>query len=509
MQVSLQNKVTALNVTQVNFPTYKVINENLGTLLTEISENLLTSVQGLATAKQCQQKSRSKRDLIREEGVLPGVGRALAWLTGTLTSDATRFINANTHNIKKLQSAQISTIHVLNNTAHAARSNAIQIQNLRRRFTEMGGRMTKEITVSQSVDLITSMYMNLGMAIENFQVKVDQMTAQWQAASEGKITSQHLKGRFYKYLLHHLDPETLSHINIKFLIKSVAAISIESCHSHVWQHISIPLFGKQSLPLYRIHHIPVQHGSSFDVLTNQAHAVSWSDESVYEFTKEEFDDITSLNQISIAKAPTFKAKLMDSCLYALANHLEHKCKMKHVTNTKPFVTFQQNFLTYSVNSLKTIAVVTCPHATPIPRQLLGAGTILLPYRCRIKLNNVVFENTSPDHEKAFDMEPVFFQLDDPSQTIATNSSWIHEQYVDDSNNFDKDMAMLRVASETLGTFDIPHENIFAASLTMASITLILAILIIILFLIVCGPLRKCGQPPLQVVQMRTMSKDQI
>jgi len=509
MQVSLQNKVTALNITHVNFPTYKIINENLDTLLTETSENLLTSIQSLTMAKQCQQQFRSKRDLIREEGVLPGVGRALSWLTGTLTSDATKFINANTHNIQKLQTAQIATIQVLNNTEHAARSNAIRIQNLRRRFTDMGNRLNKEITVTQSVDLITSLYMNLIMAIQNFQVKVDHMTTQWQAASEGKFTSQHLKGRFYKYLLQHLDSDTLAHLNKKFLIKRLATISIESCHSHVWQHISIPLIGKKSLPLYRIHHTPVQHGSFFDVLTNQAHAVSWSDESVYEFTKEEFDDITALKKISIAKAPTFKAKLTDSCLYALANQLEHKCKMKHVQHIKPFVTFEQNFLTYSVNSLKTIAVVTCPHATPIPRQLLGAGTILLPYRCRIKLNNVIFENTSPDHEKAFDMEPLFFKLDKMSQTIVTNSSWIHEQYVDDSSNFDKDMAMLQGASNTLASFDIPHEYVFAGHLTMATITLILVILVIILFLIVCGPLRKLGQPPIQVVQMRTMSRDQL
>ena len=80
-------------------------------LIEEVSNTLLSAVDSLHHEEVCYGVVRKKRDLIREQGLFPGVGRVLAYLTGTLTSDATAFINANTANLEKLKTLKQLNCH--------------------------------------------------------------------------------------------------------------------------------------------------------------------------------------------------------------------------------------------------------------------------------------------------------------------------------------------------------------------------------------------------------------
>ena len=127
---TLVAKVTSLNTNRSDLPQFLMLSDNIDRLINEVSTTLLAALEALDHDPVCHNSVREKRDLIRDQGLFPGVGRILSFLTGTLTSDASRYINANTQNLLKLKTSQLSTIHVVNHTIHIARENAVRLQHL-------------------------------------------------------------------------------------------------------------------------------------------------------------------------------------------------------------------------------------------------------------------------------------------------------------------------------------------------------------------------------------------
>ena len=511
MQASLASKISNYNITQADFPSFMTLNENLENVLMQTTLDLATALDSLEHFRACRPHDRSKRDLSVNQGILPGVGRALSWLTGTLSQEASNYINTNTHNINKLQKSELALVKVINNTAHTARANSVQLQSLRRKMNDMGNKLQGEQTKSHAVQIITSYYLSFSLTVEELQYNIKEMTREWQYASEGKLLSKALQGTFFDYVSEALDADTKSFPNLKHLVKKIATVSIEACQTHVWQRFSIPLLNRKSLPLFRIHHIPVPHNNSFDVLANQPFAVSWSDDRVFEFSKSEFKSMISLRRFSIAKPPEREIQLKDSCLYALANKLGHQCVFKHVQQTVPYVFFENNYLTYYLGlRAKTIAVHKCLHSDAVPSMLLGSGVIKVPDACTIKINNVVYQNTKPHSDNSLLTKPFFFTMESELKMITTNESLIHEDYSDSTNNFENDMASLKEASDLLGHFEVPTLHLYVASASIFTITFILFILVIILFLIICGPMGHCvSTPPTQIIKMHQVELDSL
>ena len=144
------------------------------------------------------------------------------------------------------------------------------------------------IQKSHAVAVLTSYYLSFTFTVELFQNSIEDLTQEWHHASEGKLLPKALQGAFFDYVTEALDADTRSYKNLKHIIAKVATVAIDACQTHVWQRLSIPLLSQTSLPLYRVHPIPVPHNNSFDVLANKPFAVSWSDERLYEFSQNEF-----------------------------------------------------------------------------------------------------------------------------------------------------------------------------------------------------------------------------
>ena len=494
-------QTSALNISMKNFPQFLTLSANTDKLIEEVSNTLLSAVDSLHHEEVCYGVVRKKRDLIREQGLFPGVGRVLAYLTGTLTSDATAFINANTANLEKLKTSQLNTIHVVNHTVHIAKANAVRIQQLNQRIHALSVKMQGDHSELQAAQYIHTQFLNLSFMLETLLSKVTKLSTIWSAAAEGNVHPYLLHGTFYGHVEKSLDANTRRYKNLKPILRQSAKAYITACQTNVWLHISLPLLPKDPLPFYKVFLTPVAHGNDFDVLSTNASAISFSDDFVYEFTATELADAIRTAALVIVQPPRSKVELKNSCLYALLHQVSQTCTVRHLPVFEPLVAFENDYLVYSFPpGTQHFALLQCPHSKPEPTILTGSSILHVPTRCRVRLNNIVYVSTDYRGNYTFRYKQSLAGLNTVLPPLAKIE--ISHENLTDPFDISEDLASLHVASDILGTFSVPNESVFAVSMTVMSMTFALFIAVIILFLIICGPLRHCFKdPPVQIVQM--------
>ena len=100
--------------------------------------------------------------------------------------------------------------------------------------------------------------------------------------------------------------------------------------------------------------------------------------------------------------------------------------------------------------------------------LQGTSVIYVPFRCKIKVGNVDYENVKSQSSQVFLAKPTFTPLHNPAPVLVTNLSFIHDNFTLPNDHFNKDMASLFIASDLLGYFEIPTEHILiSVSLTLS------------------------------------------
>ena len=500
---------TALNLTQADFPNFLMLSDNVDQLLESISDTLLSALDSLDHDPACHMPPRKKRDLIREHGLFPGVGRVLAYLTGTLTSDATAFINANTANLQKLKSSQMATITVVNHTMHVVKSNTISIQRLHNRLNSLSQKLQGDYSRLQATQIVQSQFFGFSLMLENLLTKVTKLTETWKAASENKVHHYLLHGSFYEHITNSLDATTLKYKNLKPILRQAGKAHITACHTYVWTHFQFPLLPKDTLPLFKLYLVPVPHGKNFDVLSTSASAISFSDDYVYEFSVTELANAVHMPTLVIVKSPVSKVPLKDSCIYSIMHNVTQTCTVRHLKVFEPFLTFEHNFLVYSFPpGQQHFALLRCHHTKPKPQILTGSSAIYVPPRCRVRVGNVIYESDSYKSNVTVELKQSFAPLHMVLPSSASNIQVSHDNQTD--WDISDDLASLHVASDILGTFSVPNEHVFAASVTVILVTFALFIAVLILFLIVCGPLRRCFKdPPVQIIQMQPVKAEDM
>ena len=510
-KLHLENRVKALNLTQLALPSFITTSDNLDTILHSIANTLLSGLNALDHNPSCRENTRPKRELLPEQGLLPGIGRTLAWLTGTLTSDAARYINANSRNLRKLQEAQLASVKVLNHTEHAVRANSVQLQSLNRKLVHLGNKLIGDYTETHAAQLVLAYYQSFTLTLSNFQNKIDILTEEWRFATDGLLSHHLLHGPFYDHITGILDSNTLSYHNLRTIIKGTSVTSVTACRMHVYLHIAVPLLIKKPLPFYRVFLVPVPHDDSFDFLSPAPHAIAWSEEKSYQFSAKEFTNIFFTKRLAITRPPASITPLQKSCLYALTKNMQHECQLKHSPRADSYLSFINNYLAYSFElSAKLTGLFKCPHSDPVPYPLKGTSVIYVPFRCKIKVGNVVYENTKFHSTNVFLAKPTFATLHNLAPVLVSNSSFLHDNSTLSNEQYNEDMASLLVASDLLGTFEIPTEHFLISTVSLMLSFFVLFVLVIVLYLIVCGPLRRCqAKPHVQVIRMETVDKNSL
>ena len=311
-----------------------------------------------------------------------------------------------------------------------------------------------------------------------------------------------LHGIFYEHIEKSLNANTRRYKNLKPILRQSAKAYITACHTNVWLHLSLPVLPKDPLPFYKLYLKPVAHGNDFDVLSTNASAISFSDDFVYEFTATELADAIHTAALVVVQTPRSKVELKKSCIYALFHRVSQTCTVRHLPVFEPLVEFENDYLVYSFPpGTQHFALLKCPHSKPEPNILSGSAILHVPTRCRVRLDNVVYESTNYRGNYSFTFKQSLAGFNTVLPPLATKIVISHENLTDPFD-ISEDLASLHVASDILGTFTVPNESAFAVSMTVMTMTSALFIAVIIIFLIICGPLRHCFKDlPVQIVQL--------
>ena len=477
-----------LNISVIEFPTYGPLSKETLNLLENIALTLVNTLTTLPQSKECAiNNSRIKRALLYQPtGLFPGLGRALAMLTGTLSADAADMINSNNDNLQILEKSQHKLISVVNDTLTLATQNKKRLSAFKEKLSYITVMTSKTIDKFQSINLIIAMYQNFILAAQQLQNHVNLVTKQWDSASVGIISTNLLSEPFYKFILELLDEDTIAHNNLKYIIKHAAQITVECCHTNVWLSLHVPLLSKQTVSAYRVHPTPYWHLSHYESLENVPYMIGLSNTMTYEYTIQEANACIKLKSIQICDPPRTVKPAGSSCMYSLIKKLSHKCKVSLATNVTGFDIFEDSYLTYfhPYNTTKLINIAF-PHGHSNTKEIKGAGTVKLPFRCNLLIDNIVYSNSLPSGTNTFNETPTFYKTQFNYTIKHTN----FKTDVQDIPGGDPELIAhkLAVTSEILGNFDVSPNHILLVSYTGLTISSLILLAIAVTACIYCRP----------------------
>ena len=501
LQESVHEKIVLLNLTKDDFPAYHVLTKQVHATVEKSAVTLMNALQSLSHEDSClDQVKRPKRevDLVRYQGIFPGVGRALSWLTGTLTSEAAAYINKNAHNINMLKNSQIHMIKVVNNTAVVAKKNKDQIYALKMQLAKMGNALQQQISKIQAVNYAITTVQQLLVSSQAFHDIVNDLVYSWQFSSTGVLGQKTLDEDLWKFIWEALDAPTKAYKDIKHIVKHASDISLEACHVHTFLYINIPLLSMDKHTAYKTSVFPVFHDAHYVILDSFAHLVMWDNEKSYEYTEDEAKKCKELKNVLICNPPQNILPLTNSCMFSLAKNLSKKCKVVPTVEVENKFEFQDNFLTYFVkhNSSQLITEV-CPGGHSRTSEIMNSGIIKLPHKCKLLVNGLMYENKlSHNTYQTYNRTPTFFapifQFKIPPQTTYTTPS-------PDTGRadavFEEGQQNLAIASDILGNFEIAPDHLVIASISFTTMLVLALVAIIVLYCIVCGPMAGCIRCP--------------
>ena len=493
---AVSQKIAIMNLTKDDFPAYHVLSKQAHNTIERSAVTLMDALQSLSHEDHClPQVKRSKRevDLVRHQGLFPGLGRALGWLTGTLTSDAASYINKNFHNLNRLKDVQTHMIKVINNTAIIGKKNSEQIYSLKMQLAKMGNALQQQITKTQAVNYAVTTIQQLLTSAQAFHDMVDDLVYGWQFSSTGVLGQKTLDNHLWSFIWEALDAPTKAYKDIRHIVKHASRISLEACHVHTFLHINIPLLSSDKHTAYKTSVFPVFHNTHYVILESYAHLVMWDQEKSYEYTEKEVNACKELKHLLICNPPQSIMPLKDSCMFSLARNLSKKCKVVPTFKVENKFMFTDNYLTYfiKVNESQLITEV-CSGGHSRTSEIKNAGTIKVPHKCRLLIDGLMYENKLTHNYHTVNKTPTFFEpnfkFKIPVQRMYTTPS---PDTGDANAIFKENQKNLEVASDILGNFEIAPDHIIIASISFTSMLVLVTLAIVVLYCIVCGPMAGC------------------
>ena len=410
LTAEVNTEIMKFNISK-EYPGYNVLVEQSHTIIEKAAINLLNSVESLPHNEACLASTRRKREfkLYQPRGLLPGLGRALAFISGTLTSDASNYINMNSHNINLIKNSEQNIVAVLNNTAITSNLNSNKILDLKIRLANISTMLANDLSKSKRVELGISMIQELILSAQSYKDMIDQFIRELNDASNGILSVNSLRGSFWSFIKKSLDPQTANYKNLKYIIKQSTKVDVVACHTHVWSVLKVPLLSQKMRKSYKIVPYPVLHKDHFEILQSPPTMVTFDDERSYEYELEEMNKCIDLKKMLICSKPREIKLLKDSCIFSLYKNTTNKCKVIPSPAPEDKYVFEDGYLTYSlkINSTQLLNLV-CPNNKAQTTEIKNIGTILLPHKCQIFVDNFVFESSDPTTLKIFNDTPSFF-----------------------------------------------------------------------------------------------------
>ena len=341
------------------------------------------------------------------------------------------------------------------------------------------------------------MVQELLVGAQLFHNEINDLVYEWQFATMGFLGQKALNDHLWSFIWQTLDPPTRAYANVRHLVKYGAEVAIESCHTHVWLHINVPLLSQEKHFAFKTNAFPVLQDTHYVILKSYPYMIMWDDEKTYEYTEEEFNLCKQLKRLVICKPPQIIESLQNSCMFSLVKRLSPKCEIVPAKEVNNKLIFQDNFLTYYLgHNQSQLITEVCPGGHSRTTEIKDQGTIALPHRCKLLINGLTYENKISDTSHTVNTKPQFFT---PDFHFKIPQQWNYTTPAPDTDHaetvFENDMKNLEISSDILGNLEIAPDHIIIASISFTSMLLITVIAIIVLYCIVCGPMAGCTECP--------------
>ena len=488
---NLTDKVHELGIIESDWPQLQAMANHTHFIIEALAEKLLNTLETLPHPRECP-VARQKRDVevvSTKRGLFRGLGTALSWLTGNLDAGAGDYINTNYNNILKLKDSQGKMIKVLNNTSHKAHENSEKIVSIQNSLESLKLDLKGNSDKSDMLDKLIITYDDYELSIAQLGDKISELVQLTQAAVKGNVDQVALKGQLWPQIVESLDPQTRSLPNLKYYVAKTTIVQVQGCVTFIDIVYNIPLISSDIMWLYRVRNIPVFRKDHYQIISNEAHYVSWDHNMVWLYAENEIANCKNLGYLLVCKKARNVEKLRDSCLYSLAKTLTPKCNYTMSQEEDIQINFEDNYLVYFIPPGQVkLSNLFCDNKEKQARELVKSGAIFVPEGCEVHIDHLTYAPLITKPHTTIQMKPRLFKPNMeilsihptlPAPIIVTKETSMEDE------EFLKDQSVLLAADTILGEVKISPDHVIWAGVSFSVVLGIVLILVIALFVLYC------------------------
>ena len=383
------------NITE-KFP----VEHRLNLILEHMASNLDGGLLMLPQDPNCVRRSKRSveidEDPVNTFSLFPQVGKLFSWVTGSLSSDAGKYINENYNNIKRLTKMSVRFAQMFNATLAIEHKHNEQMKQIKVQVDSLTKKFNEGLEILDRRIAYQGFLSNLVVVVEDIQRTLDIIFDHTDKVEKNLMGPLARDPSFLQAVSRLMNVGGVqAKANVLYLMKIGSILEVMACNFNIKIIYKFPVLKSPDYIPWRVLSVPKEIKGKYFELSEVPYIITWSDR-VYTFTEQEYNECNQFNKHVFCRVPLNVQGLMKNCVYGLISkvpwpNMAQNCPLKHVQDPKGFIEITHSNLIFG-NLEKQLASVLCPsssregqHKVAKPLILQGSGVITLPTGCRVKL----------------------------------------------------------------------------------------------------------------------------
>ena len=483
---------------------YPEIEYKLKLIIEHLAGNIEGGVKMLPHDQTCQ--IRRKRGIDEEEdpvntlSAFPAVGKLFSWVTGTLSSDAGRYINQNFHNIKRLTRMSVKFAQMFNHTLNIEKKHSKQLMQIHNEVASIHQKLDSKLSGMEKRNAYETFLQNTAIIVTDLQRTVDQIFQHTDAAENnnmGPLARDPIFVSEVAKLMYH--GAVNSKRNILYLTKISSRIDVEACGLKLQIIYRFPVLKRPNYVPFKTIAVPKQITGKFYQLSNLPYMITWN-RDVFVFTEDEYRNCIRKNRHIFCEMPGKGQPLVENCLYGMINKIPwnimgRNCPLTEVLKPEKFIKITESHLIYFKASNDLVTLI-CPEGQEVRTKTItleGAGVVTIPTGCRIsfedkKTVSIGYINRESDIMLNLDEEVWRTNMSHILQHLNVKTNTENSTLWAEDNRDEKFIEQGLIDSwEILNYMQFTPSQVTFTLCSIILYTVVITIMMIVLFILVCRP----------------------
>ena len=373
--------------------------QRLKSILEHMASNLDGGLLMLPQDPKCVRRSKRSveidEDPVNTYSLFPQVGRLFSWVTGSLSSDAGKYINENYNNIKRLTKMSVRFAQMFNATLAIEHKHNEQMKQIKVQVDLLTKQFNEGLEILDRRIAYQGFLSNLVVVVEDIQRSLDIIFDHTDKVEKNLMGPLARDPSFLQAVSRLMNVGGVqSKANVLYLMKIGSILEVMACHFKIRIIYKFPVLKSPDYIPWRVVSVPKEIKGKYFELSEVPYIITWGNK-VYTFTEQEYNECNHHNKHVFCKMPLNIEGFMENCVYGLISkvpwpNMAQNCPLKYVQDPKGFIEVTDSNIIYS-NLEKQLASVLCPSSNRDGQQvakpliLQGSGIITIPNGCRVKL----------------------------------------------------------------------------------------------------------------------------